>query len=207
MSLYSTEDQPVVGFYQFYFEPKSEIEPVMNPIVPEIELPGVVTIKLGMQYKELQALGFQNGIRNVSSIRDFLGMKKVVCKAGDKRFDHMKIEMFKDEKTNKTKTNNEFKNLVNPLPTAAELLSSLKTETPKQAALPVGSEKVGDVVICKVVGSNNLGLSVELGSGKKGSVLTKSLLKPINQYKTDSLLTAKIQSDRFGLITLSEEKK
>lgn len=154
-----------------------------------------------------QALGFQNGIRNVSSIRDFLGMKKVVCKAGDKRFDHMKIEMFKDEKTNKTKTNNEFKNLVNPLPTAAELLSSLKTETPKQAALPVGSEKVGDVVICKVVGSNNLGLSVELGSGKKGSVLTKSLLKPINQYKTDSLLTAKIQSDRFGLITLSEEKK
>ena len=60
MSLYSTEDQPVVGFYQFYFEPKSEIEPVMNPIVPEIELPGVVTIKLGMQYKELQALGFQN---------------------------------------------------------------------------------------------------------------------------------------------------
>ena len=80
-------------------------------------------------------------------------------------------------------------------------------KAPKQAALPVGSEKVGDVVICKVVGSNNLGLSVELGSGKKGTVLTKSLLKPINQYKTDSLLTAKIQSDRFGLITLSEEKK
>ena len=60
MSLYSTEENPGVGFFQFYFSPKSEIKPVMDPIVPEIELPGVVTVKLGMQYKELQALGFQN---------------------------------------------------------------------------------------------------------------------------------------------------
>ena len=60
MSLYSTEEQPGVGFFQFYFSPKSEIKPVMDPIVSEIELPGVVTVKLGMQYKELQALGFQN---------------------------------------------------------------------------------------------------------------------------------------------------
>ena len=60
MSLYSTEEQPGVGFFQFYFSPKSEIKPVMDPIVSEIELPGFVTVKLGMQYKELQALGFQN---------------------------------------------------------------------------------------------------------------------------------------------------
>lgn len=154
-----------------------------------------------------QTLGFPKGIRDVSSIRDFLGMKKVVWKAGDKRFDHMKIERVKDEQTNKLKTNDGFKNLVNPLPTAAELLSTMETETPKQTALPVGSERVGDVVICKVVGPSNLGLSVKLGSGKKGTVLAKDLLKPINQYKTGSLLTAKIQPDRFGLMILSEVKK
>lgn len=128
----------------------------------------------------------KKGIREYPPVRDFLGMKRSIVPGDCQKYNYMPIAS--------------FRNLKDGLETARQMLNELKKNSTPALSSSGQPVKIGDIVECAVVEIKPTGVSVQLGSGETGMIMSKEISTPINKLKKGSLLKAKVVSNRFGLM-------